>query len=131
MFKTGEFIEKKAIDLFPGEVIKVEQGEEIPADCFLMKVANRRNCCYFETTNLSNNRNLEKKIMPNYVEGKFEEDPVEFLNLYVNNTITCDDPNSDLYSFKGSLSTVGKPVKLSYGRRVSNFRQLRAGGLLP
>jgi hypothetical protein len=97
-------------------VIKVEQGEEIPADCFLMKVSNIRNCCYFETTNINNNRNLEKKIMPDYIEGKFEQDPVEFLNLYVNNSISCDAPNSDLNSFNGSLSTVGKPIKLGYGK---------------
>ena len=113
--KNGEFIQKRASDLYPGEIIKIEEGEEVPVDAFLMKVTNKRNCCYFETTNLSNNKNLENKSMPQYVEGKNEEDPVEFINLYVNNTINCDPPNGDLYNFSGSLSTVGKPVKLSYG----------------
>ena len=94
----------------------IEQGEEVPADCFLMKVTNQRDACYFETTNINNNKNLEKKVMPIYVEGKDENDPIEFINLYVNNTISCDDPNSDINSFKGTLSTVGKPVKLTYGR---------------
>lgn len=120
-FKSGEFIEKKAMDLYPGEVIKIEQGEEIPADCFLMKVTNKRNCCYFETTNINNNKNLEKKTMPIYVEGKNESDPIEFLNLYVNNSVSCDLPNSDLNSFNGSLSTVGKPIKLSFGKLFFKF----------
>ena len=87
----------------------------MPVDAFLMKVTNKRNCCYFETTNLTNSKNLEVKSMPQYVEGKNEEDPVEFINLYVNNTVSCDSPNGDLYNFTGSLATVGKPVKLSYG----------------
>lgn len=54
--------------------------------------------------------------MPDYIEGVNEEDPIEFINLYVNNSISCDDPNGDLYNFKGSLSTVGKPIKLSIGK---------------
>ena len=110
------------MDLFPGEVIKIEQGDEIPADCFLMKVTNKRNCCYFETTNINNNKNLEKKTMPIYIEGKDEADPIEFLNLYVNNSISCDKPNSDKNSFSGSLSTVGKPIKLSYGKLHFKFK---------
>lgn len=124
VFKVGEFRTKKASDLFPGEIIKLEEGEEIPVDGFLMKVTNRRNCCYFETTNLTGSKNVELKKMPEYVEGKKETDPVEFINLYVNNTISCDDPNGDLYNFKGSLTTVGKPVSLSYGRIlfISNSR---------
>jgi hypothetical protein len=93
----------------------VEHGDELPADCFLMKVTNKRNCAFFETTNLTNSTSLEKKMMPDYIEGKDEENPVEFINLYVNNTISCDEPNGDLYSFKGSLATVGKPVALNYG----------------
>lgn len=122
VFRNGEFIEKTSQNLYPGEVIKIEQGEEIPADCFLMKVSNKRNCCYFETTNINNNKNLEKKNMPDFIEGKNESDPIEFINLYVNNTISCDAPNSDINSFSGSLSTVGKPIKLSYGESKHNGR---------
>ena len=95
-----------------------------------MKVTNKRNCCYFETTNINNNKSLEKKVMPDYLEGKHESDPVEFINLYVNNSISCDAPNSDINAFTGSLSTVGKPIKLSYGRPSSNRRKFRAFGVL-
>lgn len=116
MLKQGDFQERRAADLRPGEIIIVEHGDELPADCFLMKVTNRRNCAFFETTNLTDEKELAKKVMPLYDEGKDEENPIEFINLYVNNTISCDSPNGNLYSFKGSLSTVGKPVKLSYGK---------------
>lgn len=81
-----------------------------------MKVTNKRNSCYFETTNITNSKFLEKKVMPDFLEGRNENDPIEFLNLYVNNSISCDEPNSDIYSFSGSLATVGKPIKLSYGK---------------
>jgi hypothetical protein len=96
-------------------VIKLEQGDEVPVDGFLMKVTNKRNCCYFETTNINNDKNLEKKIMPNFKEGLEEDDPVEFINLYVNNTVICDPPNKDLNSFNGSLKTVNSSIKLSIG----------------
>lgn len=133
VFKVGEFKTKKARDLFPGEIIKIEEGEEVPVDAFLMKVTNRRNCCHFETTNLTDSHNVEVKKMPEYVEGRKETDPVEFINLYVNNSISCDAPNGDLYNFKGSLSTVGKPISLSYGRRIrlTHPRQLCLGRVLP
>lgn len=81
-----------------------------------MKVTNRRNCCYFETTNLTNSKNLEVKRMPEFTEGRKETDPVEFINLYVNNSVTCDPPNGDLHNFKGRLATVGKPIELSQGK---------------
>ena len=114
-FQSGEFKEKRAQNLFPGEIIKLEQGEEVPADCLLMKVSNHRNCCYIETSNLNNDKNLEKKVMPEFEEGKDEMDPIEFINLYVNNSISCDSPNSNQYSFNGVLGTVGKPIKLNIG----------------
>ena len=91
------------------------QGEEVPADCILMKVGNKRDCCYVSTINLNNEKELEKKTMPAFVEGAKEDDATEFLNLYVNNSIHCDPPNSDMYKFNATLSTVGKPIKLSYG----------------
>jgi hypothetical protein len=110
-------------------VIKLEQGDEVPADGFLMKVTNRRNCCYFETTNINNDKNLVKKTMPDFTEGLNEDDPIEFINLYVNNTVTCDPPNGDKHSFSGMLKTVNASIKLSIGRLV-NFRQLCDGRIL-
>ena len=104
-------------------MIKLEQGDEVPADGFLMKVTNRRNCCYFETTNIDNDKNLVKKSMPDFKEGIGEDDPIEFVNLYVNNSVMCDPPNPDKNSFNGILKTVGASVKLTKGR-ICNFRQL-------
>ena len=81
-----------------------------------MKVTNRRNCCYFETTNINNDKNLVKKKMPDFTEGLNEDDPIEFINLYVNNTIECDPPNPDRNKFNGILSTVERSIKLSFGK---------------
>ena len=122
VFKAGEFKEKKSRELYPGDVVKIEQGEEVPADGFLIKVTNRRNCCFFETTNIDNQKNLVKKVMPHFEEGANEDDVIEFINLYVNNTVTCDSPSSDRYSFNGRLMTVGSSIKLSFGRsNLENF----------
>jgi hypothetical protein len=80
-----------------------------------MKVTNRRNCCYFDTTNINNDKNLVKKTMPDFQEGLNEDDPIEFINLYVNNTVSCDPPNKDQSSFNGMLKTVNSSIKLSIG----------------
>ena len=117
VFKNGEFRDRVSSELYPGDVIKLEQGDEVPADGFLMKVTNRRNCCYFETTNIDNDTNLVKKTMPDFNEGLAEDDPIEFVNLYVNNSVVCDPPSPDRHSFSGLLKTVGASVKLSAGRR--------------
>jgi magnesium-transporting ATPase (P-type) len=101
--------------LYPGDVIKLEQGDEVPADGFLMKVTNKRNCCYFDTTNINNDRNLVKKMMPEFTEGADEDDPIEFINLYVNNSVNCDPPSADPNSFNGMLKTVGSSIKLTIG----------------
>lgn len=44
-----------------------------------------------------------------------ETDPIEFLNLYVNNSVFADSPNPDLFNFKGSIYSVNSNIPLSYG----------------
>ena len=117
VFKNGEFKEKKAKFLYPGEIIKVEQGEEVPADCILLKVTNNRLCTYVETKNIDNETFLSRKNVPPFVEGIHESDPVEFLNLYVNNSVSVDSPSPDLFNFKGSISTVNSSIPIDIGNK--------------
>ena len=55
--------------------------------------------------------------MPNYIEGKNEVDPIEFINLYVNNSIVCEKPNGDFNNFKGNILTFGKPINLTIRKK--------------
>lgn len=119
-FKSGEFKDKKSRNLFPGEIIELSQGNEVPADCLLLKVDNNRNVAYVETLNINNSKVLQVKRMPMFTEGIEETDPVEFINTYVNNTVNCDDPNKDLNSFNGTIDVVGGKIKIGYGKTYNH-----------
>ena len=56
--------------------------------------------------------------MPNFIENLEETESIQFINSYVNNSITCDMPNADLNSFKGSLAAVGYSIPLGIGRFI-------------
>lgn len=120
-FKSGDFKTKKSRSLYPGEIIEVGQGEEVPADCLLLKVNNQRNVAYVETLNINNSKMLQMKRMPLFTEGIGETDPVEFINTYVNNTVHCDEPNKDLNSFNGSIDVVGGSIKVGYGKNYDHY----------
>lgn len=102
--------------MYPGEIIELSQGQEVPADCLLLKVDNDRNVAYVETLNIDNSKVLEKKSMPLFKEGINEKDPVEFINIYVNNTVICDPPSKDLNNFKGSIEVVNGKIEISQGK---------------
>ena len=56
--------------------------------------------------------------MPLFKEGINEKDPVEFINIYVNNTVNCDPPNKDLTNFKGYIEVVQGKIDIGYGKKL-------------
>ena len=80
-----------------GDVIMLESGCNIPADCIILSTEDRLGQCYISTSNLDGERNLKPKFAPKMTQGcllKMENSGLK---------VQCIDPDKDIYNFKGEL----------------------------
>ena len=45
-----------------GDIVRVRDGEEFPADCILLKIENDKSECFVKTVALDGERNLKPKV---------------------------------------------------------------------
>ena len=60
---TREFKRQKWRELRVGQLVKVLQEENVPADIVLLKSADSKGVCYMETKNLDGETNLKHKVV--------------------------------------------------------------------
>ncbi|AQK84042.1 Putative phospholipid-transporting ATPase 9 [Zea mays] len=106
---NGHFEESKWKNIKVGDVIKVEKDNFFPADMILLSSNYPDGICYVETMNLDGETNLKikqalKVTLDLHEDIKFRE---------VRQTIKCEDPNANLYSFVGSMEWRGQQYPLS------------------
>ena len=106
---NGSFEETKWKYIKIGDVIKVEKDNFFPADLILLSSNYPDGICYVETMNLDGETNLKIKQA---LEVTLDlQDDASFGN--VKQTIKCEDPNANLYSFVGTVEWKGAQHPLS------------------
>ena len=91
-------------DVKVGDIIKIDDGKEVPADCVLLRVADNKPECFVKTANLDGERNLKPKLANEMLSTHLE-------NIFgskadqsnVNLSISCIVPQKELYYFEGRL----------------------------
>jgi phospholipid-transporting ATPase len=85
-------------ELRVGNVIKVNENEQVPCDIIILKSSDQQeNCCYVETKDLDGESRLEHKFAPKITQE------MSFQTLYESVSIVCDGPNKDIYKLNGSI----------------------------
>lgn len=88
-------------DLAVGDIVKVLDGHEFPADIVFLSSSEPTGVCYVETANLDGETNLKIKNCFGPTMGKhIAEDFKEWASQY---HIRCELPNPRLYSFEGAV----------------------------
>ena len=91
-----------------GDIIRIDDLEQVPADCILLKVEDQKPEAFVKTAALDGERNLKPKIaikevqdnLVNLVTGEGSDIIVE---------VNCKtSPKPDLYSFDADLKLVTK-----------------------
>ncbi|KAG7879865.1 hypothetical protein KL905_001358 [Ogataea polymorpha] len=87
-------------DIKVGDIVKIDCDEWVPADVVLLTSTNDMGETLVETMALDGETNLKSKL-PNQELHKLANSIEGLRKLKAN--IHCEDPNSDLYNFEGSL----------------------------
>ncbi|CAN6221390.1 unnamed protein product [Urochloa humidicola] len=118
---NGNFEETKWKNIKVGDVIKVEKDNFFPADMILLSSNYPDGICYVETMNLDGETNLKLKQALE-VTSDLQED-IKFRE--VRQTIKCEDPNANLYSFVGSMEWKDQRYPLSPQQLLLRDSKLR------
>lgn len=94
-------MEKAWRDVKVGDVLRIESGENFPADLILISSSEPEGLCYIETSNLDGEVNL--KIKQALSQTSKILTPVEMSMLQ--GVIRSEQPNNRLYNYDGVLAT--------------------------
>lgn len=105
-----------------GDVIKVRRNEAVPADMILACAFGSEGAAYFETMALDGESNLKiKRPSPFLAKNHGHNDTLDDYRV----RIIAEDPNLDLYSFKGKMEVGDKIVPLTNDDMVYRGSVLR------
>jgi len=87
-------------EVMVGDVIRVENNEQFPADLVVLSSGAPEGVAYIETSNLDGETNLKLQKAP---DNTWDFDTAETLEGLTGAVIECDKPNNSLYTFTGNL----------------------------
>ena len=104
----GVVIEVPSKSLRVGDVLYIEENEEIPCDCVVLYSSNASGICYIQTANIDGETNLKLRCAPSLTQKKLAkltnyEDVASAINDMEDLTIECPPPNSRIYDFPAVL----------------------------
>ncbi|RLV95122.1 Phospholipid-transporting ATPase DNF1 [Spathaspora sp. JA1] len=100
--KTLKFAKKYWKDVKVGDILRIYNNDEIPADVVILATSDDDNCCYVETKNLDGETNLKVKQAMKYssIEQKINK-----ADDLINHSFQVDSegPHANLYTYQGNL----------------------------
>ena len=118
--KTFEKIKWKNIKV--GNILKINQNEEFPADLILLNSSDFNGICYIETKNLDGESNLKYKTSKSEV-SKYFVNEYEISN-FIGESIFCNQPDNNIHEFKGQLKLMDNAIydiKVDENTKDENF----------
>ncbi|NXD12726.1 AT8A2 ATPase, partial [Nothocercus nigrocapillus] len=105
-----------------GDIVKVTNGQHLPADMIIVSSSEPQAMCYIETANLDGETNL--KIRQGLSQTASLQSREELMK--VSGRIECEGPNRHLYDFVGTLRLDGQsPVSVGPDQILLRGAQLR------
>ena len=109
--KTSGFQDESWKNIKVGQVIKVNKNERFPADLILLKSSDPSGIAYVETMSLDGETNLKhKQAVADMQEAILS--PADASTM--TGTVYCDEPNDQLYDYKGIMKVQVRNSSYSY-----------------
>ncbi|MEE6472636.1 hypothetical protein FKM82_009672, partial [Ascaphus truei] len=105
-----------------GDIVKVTNGQHLPADMIILSSSEPQAMCYIETSNLDGETNLKiRQGLPATSNLQSQEDLMKMAGR-----IECEGPNRHLYDFTGNLHLdSNSPVAIGPDQILLRGAQLR------
>lgn len=104
-------------DLKVGNILYLEQDDQIPADCVLLYTSEKAGVCYIETSNLDGETNYKVKRsmveLANFFYGSDLNECMNNLSKLDDAVLKVENPNNKLYHFSGTLKLTSNPKGIS------------------
>ncbi|KAK6458773.1 phospholipid transporting ATPase [Scheffersomyces xylosifermentans] len=103
--KTLKFARKYWKDVKVGDMLRIYNNDEIPADVIILATSDEDNCCYVETKNLDGETNLKVRQALKYSSL---EQKIKRADDLIDHEFEIDSegPHANLYSYQGNLRYV-------------------------
>uniref|UniRef100_A0A8C3RT06 Phospholipid-transporting ATPase n=1 Tax=Chelydra serpentina TaxID=8475 RepID=A0A8C3RT06_CHESE len=126
IWKTGRLPTDGAhtalVNVAVGDIVKVTNGQHLPADMIIVSSSEPQAMCYIETSNLDGETNL--KIRQGLTQTASLQSREDLMK--VSGKIECEGPNRHLYDFIGNLRLNGQsPVPIGPDQILLRGAQLR------
>lgn len=97
VIRTGEMLDIRCEAVRQGDLVRVPRDCDVPCDLVLVKSSDPSKKCNITTANLDGETNLKTLMVPKGLPD------LEITNLGTLGNIECEQPQTDLYSFKGKI----------------------------
>ncbi|ORX88939.1 phospholipid-translocating P-type ATPase [Basidiobolus meristosporus CBS 931.73] len=100
VYRTGQGSKIKCQDIRVGDIVRVEQGIEIPCDMVLLRSSDLDGTCYIQTANLDGETDLKTRTAPGLTAGLSDTEVIAF-----DGVVHCPQPNGQIYKFDAKLES--------------------------
>ncbi|XP_062484174.1 phospholipid-transporting ATPase IK isoform X3 [Pezoporus occidentalis] len=113
---------RKWRDICVGDIVRLRKESLVPADMLLLCSSEPSSLCYVETTDIDGETNLKfrQALLVTHQELVREESMAAF-----DGRVTCEEPNSRMHSFTGTLAWRGQTYPLDSERILLRGCRLR------
>lgn len=110
-----EFFKSKSSSIRAGKIIKIMEGEQIPADILVLKSSGQNESFYLSTWNLDGETN--SKLKSSFLElAKIINDSEEKILFFQSNEIQInyEKENTQMYNFQGLVEIEDKKIQVPF-----------------
>ncbi|TNV85488.1 hypothetical protein FGO68_gene5841 [Halteria grandinella] len=107
---SNGLIDRKEVlsqELRVGDIIEINDGQTVPADCLLLSAPQANGQCFLQTSSLDGEKNLKQKLAIKTIQDNIEsilKNGVQQTNENSIFEVRCQEPERNLYYFKGEIN---------------------------